>query len=82
MLLLYSVADVMSMCRSIILDAFNIYPEWEVTDVSGHNEVSTEASSSIFHWGEYEGIDWERVHSGRFNCCQRKLSRNVILSLS
>lgn len=47
--------------------AFARRPEWhvEVCDV-GDGEPGDEpcaaARTSLFHWGEYERIDWQRVH--------------------
>ena len=47
------------------MQAFQRHPEWEVTDVSEYDaESSQEVATSSFHWGEYEGIDWEKVQAG------------------
>jgi len=48
-------------CRDMVIAAFRRRPEWEVTEVEGTAEGT---ATSQLHWGEYEGIDWERVHQG------------------
>lgn len=57
--------------RSIVLQAFHRHSGWDVSDISGQVELlSTASTASQFHWGEYEGIDWERVYSGKPGCLQ------------
>ena len=52
-------------CRDMVVAAFRSRPEWEVRVVERAEEEPAEGtSSSHLHWGEYEGIDWERVHRG------------------
>lgn len=48
-----------------MLAAFQRRPWWQVACIVGEGEeVSQAASSSRFHWGEYERIDWGMVHEG------------------
>ena len=52
-------------CRELVLAAFARRPEWKVTVIEGEGEeLDPAVSESNFHWGEYERIDWERVHQG------------------
>ena len=52
-------------CRDMVVAAFQRRPEWEVLVVERTGEGAAEGTaSSHLHWGEYEGIDWERVHKG------------------
>ena len=45
--------------------AFARRPEWKVTVIEGEGEeLDPAVTKSNFHWGEYERIDWERVHQG------------------
>lgn len=54
-------------CRELVVAAFARRPEWEVTVIDGEGEeLDPAVQRSDFHWGEYERIDWERVHSGPF----------------
>lgn len=50
--------------------AFDRRSEWDAisTDVAAEDSVGLlSRDESLFYWGEYEGIDWEKVHSGE--CC-------------
>lgn len=61
--------------RSIVLQAFQRHSGWDVMDISGQDGLaSTASTASHFHWGEYEGIDWERVYSGKPGCSHSKNS--------
>jgi len=56
-------------CRTLVQEAFDRRPEWTVnrTDLTAEEAVECSGSDeSLFYWGEYEGIDWEKVHSGEF----------------
>lgn len=52
--------------RNLVLEALSERPEWTATCLRSEGEIiAPEASCSDFHWGEYERIDWERVHQGK-----------------
>ena len=43
------------------------HPAWRVTADTGHEEgVTSAAMTSDLHWGEYERMDWERIHDGEY----------------
>lgn len=61
--------------RELVLAAFDRRPEWAVTVQTTDCDGETIKDNDLFYWGEYEGIDWERVHAGEANtkdpflCC-------------
>lgn len=58
--------------RTLIQEAFDRRPEWTVNRIELTAEDAAECSGiddSLFYWGEYEGIDWEKVHSGEQHAC-------------
>ena len=58
-------SDVFIVCRDMVVAAFKRRPEWEVRVVERAEDDPAEGTAtSHLHWGEYEGIDWERVHRG------------------
>ncbi len=61
-------------CRTLVQEAFDRRPEWTVrTELTAEEAAECSGSDeSLFYWGEYEGIDWEKVHSGE---SQTKLHR-------
>ena len=55
-------------CRSLVLEAFSRRPEWIVEPSVGRVGGVCESSAfdlpdgpSLFHWGEYERIDWSAL---------------------
>ena len=70
------------MCRELVVEAFQRRPQWRVTCISragphdsgcsrddDEDSCAPSASTSLLHWGEYERIDWEQVHSGGMPPC-------------
>lgn len=54
-------------CRTLVEEAFDRRPEWIVNrqELTAEDAIECAGSDdSLFYWGEYEGIDWEKVHSG------------------
>ena len=54
-------------CRTLVQEAFDRRPEWTVnrTELTAADAAESSGSDdSLFYWGEYEGVDWEKVHSG------------------
>ena len=53
-------------CRDAVIEAFEQRPEWSVEVLrDAANTIHPDASCSDFHWGEYERIDWQKVHKGK-----------------
>ena len=45
-----------------MIECFQRRPEWQLSILAGEGEeLSEAASSSLFHWSEYERIDWAAV---------------------
>ncbi|DBA82917.1 TPA: hypothetical protein ACH3X1_006707 [Trebouxia sp. C0004] len=58
--------------RTLVQEAFDRRPEWTVnrTELTAEEAVECAGNDeSLFYWGEYEGIDWEKVHSGEQHAC-------------
>lgn len=58
--------------RTLVVDAFKRRPEWTVTNnafESQESEARQEYHDSLFFWGEYESIDWDKVHAGHQHAC-------------
>ncbi|DBB15952.1 hypothetical protein WJX82_005797 [Trebouxia sp. C0006] len=58
--------------RTLVQEAFDRRPEWTVSRTESTAEdavVCSGGDDSLFYWGEYEGIDWEKVHSGEQHAC-------------
>ncbi|DBA82238.1 hypothetical protein WJX79_003267 [Trebouxia sp. C0005] len=58
--------------RTLVKDAFDRRPEWTVNRIELTAEEAVDCSGSgesLFYWGEYEEIDWEKVHSGEQHAC-------------
>lgn len=53
-------------CRQLVVEGLQRrQPAWRVTVDTGHEEgVTSAATTSDLHWGEYERMDWERIHDG------------------
>ncbi len=61
-------------CRSLVLEAFQQHPWWQVlcpavdqdqsSNVDEQHAPSAEAAASHFVWAEYERLDWERIYAG------------------
>ena len=50
-------------CRKLVLAAFDRRRAWS-TSVHPSDQALQSNRSSLFYWGEYETIDWEKVHAG------------------
>ncbi|KAL3152686.1 hypothetical protein ABBQ38_012281 [Trebouxia sp. C0009 RCD-2024] len=64
-----SVALESTYIRELVLAAFDRRPEWAVTVQTTDCDGETIKDNDLFYWGEYEGIDWERVHAGQQHAC-------------
>ncbi|KAL3156286.1 hypothetical protein ABBQ32_012558 [Trebouxia sp. C0010 RCD-2024] len=64
-----SVALESSYIRELVLAAFDRRPEWQVTVQNTDCDGAIIIDNDLFYWGEYEGIDWERVHAGQQHAC-------------
>lgn len=55
--------------RTLVQEAFDRRPEWAIPRTESSDEASSNPihDESLFYWGEYEGIDWEQVHSAQAN---------------
>lgn len=63
-------------CRTLVQEAFDRRPEWTVSRTESTAEdavVCSGGDDSLFYWGEYEGIDWEKVHSGELTASNTQL---------
>mmetsp|Transcript_2633 Transcript_2633/g.7837 ORF Transcript_2633/g.7837 Transcript_2633/m.7837 type:complete len:443 (-) Transcript_2633:1024-2352(-) len=62
--------------RLLVTEALSRRPAWRVTNELGRDEeITSGASCSDLHWGEYERFDWGRVHQGgqaASSYCMRK----------
>jgi hypothetical protein len=73
--------------RSIVLDALTARPAWRVTSVEGEGfDPHPVTSTSRLHWGEYERVDWGRVHEGATTassyCVRKGLTRKAQLAVN
>ncbi len=52
--------------RQLVVEAFQRRrPHWRATAETGCGEsLAPDASTSDLHWGEYERMDWARIHEG------------------
>ncbi|KAK9815849.1 hypothetical protein WJX72_010743 [[Myrmecia] bisecta] len=71
--------------RGLVLAGLHRRPEWHVVRIDGEGEeVCQAAQESFLHWGEYERIDWARVHEGKQHassyCVRKGLIRKAHLA--
>ena len=55
--------------RELVQSAFERRPEWTVTTADLTLDTLDISPDALFYWGEYEQIDWEKVHAGESKTC-------------